>query len=81
MTDVKLYSGETIPLEMHKAKIIQKLNLAPIEHRHVWQAFPFLPESGEALQKAAAFLKKQIPDSEQLLPYESSQDKKRIDHG
>jgi tyrosine phenol-lyase len=34
MTDVKLYSGEVIPLEMHKAKIIQKLNLAPIEHRH-----------------------------------------------
>lgn len=33
MTDVKLYSGESIPLEMHKAKIIQKLNLAPIEHR------------------------------------------------
>jgi tyrosine phenol-lyase len=31
---VKLYSGETIPLEMHKAKIIQKLNLPPIEHRH-----------------------------------------------
>lgn len=33
MTDVKLYSGETIPLEMHKAKIIQKLNLPSIEHR------------------------------------------------
>ena len=33
MTDVKLYSGDRIPLEMHKAKIIQKLNLAPIEHR------------------------------------------------
>jgi tryptophanase len=33
MTDVKLYSGEQIPLEMHKAKIIQKLSLAPIEHR------------------------------------------------
>ena len=33
MTDVKLYSGESIPLEMHKAKIIQKLNLPPIDHR------------------------------------------------
>ena len=33
MTDVKLYSGESIPLEMHKAKIIQKITLAPIEHR------------------------------------------------
>ncbi|MCF7981219.1 MAG: tryptophanase [Pseudomonadales bacterium] len=33
MTDVKLYSGESIPLEMHKAKIIQKLNLVPIDHR------------------------------------------------
>lgn len=33
MTDVKMYSGESIPLEMHKAKIIQKLNLAPIDQR------------------------------------------------
>jgi tyrosine phenol-lyase len=33
MTSVKLYSGERMPLEMHKAKIIQKLTLPPIEHR------------------------------------------------
>lgn len=33
MTDVKMYSGDKIPLEMHKAKIIQKISLAPIEHR------------------------------------------------
>lgn len=33
MTDIKLYSGERIPMEMHKAKIIQKLALAPIDDR------------------------------------------------
>lgn len=34
MSDVKLYSGETLPLEMHKVRIVQKLNLIPIEQRH-----------------------------------------------
>jgi len=33
MPNVKFYSGETIPLEMHKAMIVQKLNLIPIEDR------------------------------------------------
>lgn len=33
MTEIRLYSGERIPLEMHKAKIIQKLDLVPIEQR------------------------------------------------
>ena len=30
---VKFYSGETTPLEMHKVRVVQKLNLLPIEDR------------------------------------------------
>lgn len=30
---IKFYSGENIPLEMHKVRIIQKLNLPPVEER------------------------------------------------
>jgi len=30
---VKFYSGENIPLELHKTRIVQKLNLVPIERR------------------------------------------------
>jgi len=33
MADVKFYSGENVPLEMHKVRIVQKLNLQPIERR------------------------------------------------
>ena len=33
MAVVKFASGETIPLEMHKVRIVQKLNLPPIEQR------------------------------------------------
>src|SRR5699024_11004536 len=33
MANVKFYSGEKIPLEMHKVRIVQKLQLAPIERR------------------------------------------------
>ena len=33
MSNVKFYSGEQIPLEMHKVRIVQKLNLPPIERR------------------------------------------------
>lgn len=32
-TTVKFYSGENLPLEMHKVRIVQKLNLNPIEQR------------------------------------------------
>jgi tryptophanase len=31
--NIKFYSGENIPLELHKARIVQKLNLVPIERR------------------------------------------------
>ena len=30
---VKFYSGEATPLEMHKVRVVQKLNLLPIEER------------------------------------------------
>jgi tryptophanase len=32
-TEVKFYSGETLPLELHKVRIVQKLHLVPIERR------------------------------------------------
>jgi tryptophanase len=33
MQQIKFYSGENIPLELHKVRIVQKLNLVPIERR------------------------------------------------
>ena len=33
MSEIKLYQGENIPLEMHKVRIVQKLNLIPVEER------------------------------------------------
>jgi len=33
MQDIKFYHGDTVPLEMHKTRIIQKLNLIPIDER------------------------------------------------
>lgn len=32
---IKFFSGEDIPLELHKVRIVQKLNLRPVEARHV----------------------------------------------
>lgn len=33
MNPVKFYSGENIPLELHKVRVVQKLHLVPIERR------------------------------------------------
>jgi len=33
MSNVKFFSGENIPLEMHKVRIVQKLSLVPVERR------------------------------------------------
>lgn len=33
MGEVKLYSGAKLPLEMHKVRVVQKLNLLPVEAR------------------------------------------------
>jgi tryptophanase len=32
-TKIKFYSGENIPLELHKVRVVQKLHLVPIERR------------------------------------------------
>lgn len=34
MSNVKFYFGDGVPLEMHKVRVVQKLNLAPVEQRH-----------------------------------------------
>ena len=33
MGEVKLFSGVKLPLEMHKVRVVQKLNLLPVEAR------------------------------------------------
>ena len=33
MSNIKFYYGNEVPLEMHKVRIVQKLNLPPIEYR------------------------------------------------
>jgi tryptophanase len=33
MREVKFYTGNAVPLEMHKVRIVQKLNLIPIDDR------------------------------------------------
>lgn len=33
MPKIKYHYGEKVPLEMHKVRIVQKLNLVPIERR------------------------------------------------
>jgi tyrosine phenol-lyase len=33
MSQVRFYSGEQVPLEMHKVRIVQKLDLRPVEYR------------------------------------------------
>ena len=34
MANIKFFSGRTTPIEMHRVRIIQKLNLLPIEERY-----------------------------------------------
>ncbi|MCC8023349.1 MAG: tryptophanase, partial [Clostridiales bacterium] len=33
MDEVKFYGGDAVPLEMHKVRVVQKLNLRPVEER------------------------------------------------
>lgn len=35
MANVKFFYGKTVPLEMHKVRVVQKLNLPPVEERLV----------------------------------------------
>ena len=36
MTNVKFLSGENVPLEMHKVRMVQKITLLPVEERLKW---------------------------------------------
>ena len=40
MANVKFFYGNTVPLEMHKVRVVQKLNLLPVEERlkHIKEA-------------------------------------------
>ncbi|HYO18712.1 MAG TPA: tryptophanase [Dermatophilaceae bacterium] len=54
MANVAFYSGDQVPLEMHKVRIVQKLNLPPVEER-----LRCLTEAGNntfLLQNADVFL-------------------------
>lgn len=33
MSEIKFYHGEAVPIEMHKARIVQKINLLPLDER------------------------------------------------
>jgi len=33
MANVKFFSGKSLPVEMHKTRMVQKLNLLPVEQR------------------------------------------------
>ena len=33
MNEIKFHTGENIPLELHKVRIVQKLHLIPVEER------------------------------------------------
>lgn len=33
MSEIKFYYGDSVPLEMHKVRVVQKLNLRPVEER------------------------------------------------
>ena len=33
MSFVKFYNGESVPLEMHKTRIVQRIDLQPVERR------------------------------------------------
>ena len=33
MSEIKFHTGENIPLELHKVRIVQKLHLIPVEER------------------------------------------------
>ena len=33
MSQIKFFQGDKVPLEMHKVRIVQKLNLLPVEER------------------------------------------------
>lgn len=54
MTHVKFYYGNDVPLEMHKVRIVQKLNLLPIEKR--WEAMTGAGNNTFLLQNRDVFM-------------------------
>ena len=54
MAHVKFYYGDGVPLEMHKARIVQKLNLLPIEQR--WEAMTRAGNNTFLLKNREVFL-------------------------
>jgi tyrosine phenol-lyase len=54
MSQVRFFSGERTPLEMHKVRIVQKLNLPPVEYRQ--QAMAGAGNNTFLLQNSDVFL-------------------------
>ncbi|HHX87656.1 MAG TPA: tryptophanase, partial [Firmicutes bacterium] len=54
MAHVKFYYGDSVPLEMHKVRIVQKLNLLPIEQR--WEAITAAGNNTFLLQNRDVFM-------------------------
>jgi tryptophanase len=54
MANVRFFSGEQTPLEMHKVRIVQKLNLQPVEYRR--QAMEGAGNNTFLLQNSDVFL-------------------------
>ena len=52
MPSVKMFTGERIPLEMHKVRIVQKLRLIPIEDR-----LKAITEAGNNTGRSISFLR------------------------
>ncbi|VFU16086.1 Tyrosine phenol-lyase [anaerobic digester metagenome] len=54
MAHVKFHCGDSVPLEMHKVRIVQKLNLPPVEQR--WQAITAAGNNTFLLQNRDVFM-------------------------
>ena len=54
MADVKFFYGDDVPLEMHKVRIVQKLNLLPVEQR--WEAVTAAGNNTFLLQNRDVFM-------------------------
>jgi tryptophanase len=54
MANIKFFSGKTTPIEMHRVRIIQKLNLLPIDKR--WEAMKQAGNNTFLLKNADVFL-------------------------
>jgi len=61
---VKFYSGDLTPLEMHKVRVVQKLNLLPVEEPPVLRFFVGkLKPIGDWVDKLVAKFRHDFGDS------------------